>query len=327
MNNLFHARVQQSSERLRCAERWPQWSSLIIITILASCCMPKKSHFGFLTPSTHETFAFSKDVKLNLQIFGQGARPMLMIHGFGASLETWNEVVPILAPHFRIYRVDLKGFGLSSKPRDGQYAPTNQAMIITSLINHYNLNDLVLVGHSYGGAVAMLTWLLLKEVEAQNRISALVLLDTACYPQDFPFFVAHLRMPLISALLLKGTTPQFRTNYTLRRIFYDPSKVTHERVERYARFLRLPGSDRALISAAKQILDDAPSSLASKIPDINVRTLIIWGGNDSVIPQKHALRLNREIRNSQLKLISQCGHVPHEEKPVETASEMLTFLN
>ena len=76
---------------------------------------------------------------------------MVLLHGFGASLESWNDILPLLSVEFRIYRLDLKGHGLSDKPRDGRYSTGEQARIVTTFIKDHQLQDVVLLGHSYGG--------------------------------------------------------------------------------------------------------------------------------------------------------------------------------
>jgi pimeloyl-ACP methyl ester carboxylesterase len=84
---------------------------------------------------------------------------LVLVHGFGASLESWCDVWPRLAAEFSVVRVDLKGSGHSSKPADGKYSSRDQAMLLVSFMAAIGLKDVVLIGHSFGGAVALLTCL------------------------------------------------------------------------------------------------------------------------------------------------------------------------
>src|SRR5919106_720766 len=110
-------------------------------------------------------------VKLYYRDEGSGP-PLLLIHGFGASTFTWRYVAPDLARTNRVIAVDLKGFGQSDKPFDERYSVYDQAELLAQLIQEKDLRDLTLVGHSFGGGVALLLALEAKERLA-GRISRL----------------------------------------------------------------------------------------------------------------------------------------------------------
>ncbi|MBE3110073.1 MAG: alpha/beta fold hydrolase, partial [Acidobacteria bacterium] len=94
-------------------------------------------------------------VRLFVEEKGEG-KPVLLIHGFGASTFTWRGVAPELAQDNHVIAVDLKGFGQSDKPLDERYAASDQAALLAQLIEARDLRDLTLVGHSYGGGIALL---------------------------------------------------------------------------------------------------------------------------------------------------------------------------
>lgn len=103
--------------------------------------------------------------------------------------------------------------------------------------------------------------------------------------------------------------------------------VTSGRVKRYARFFDLPGSHQAFIKAAQLIVPKNLDSFIQKIRHITIPTLILWGQNDPVIPVDHAEKFYEDIIGSKLKIIPSCGHVPPEEKPLETARIIREFLD
>jgi pimeloyl-ACP methyl ester carboxylesterase len=285
------------------------------------------------TMSTHnnsanapQTFDFSDNTQVNFELHGRGARTLVMLHGFGASLETWRDVEPALAEHFKLYLIDLKGHGLSSRPRDNHYSIENQAEIVGSFILKKQLRNVVLVGHSYGGAVALMTYLKLRDQAAVDPVTALILLDAAAYPQTFPFFISGLRNPLFTTLVLPFVPAHTRASHTLRRLFFDPKKVGALRIERYARFYTLPGASYALIECARQVVPSDAAHFIQRFPSITTPTLIIWGQNDPVIALAMARRLQADIRGSVLRVIPQCGHIPHEEKPADAARYIISFL-
>lgn len=117
------------------------------------------------------------------------------MHGFGSSLLTWTDIEPYLTETATLFELDLKGHGRSPKPRDHRYSLQDQTALATSFILENDLRDIVLLGHSYGGAVALLTFLSLRRLGEPQRIRNFVLIANAAYPQKFPFFIRILRSP------------------------------------------------------------------------------------------------------------------------------------
>ena len=299
--------------------------TLILNLGFTSSCAPKYlKHVQFM-PS-QRSFSFSPTTVINYEVIGNGPTSLVMLHGFGASLESWRDVQPTLSEHFRLYLVDLKGHGLSSRPRDGRYSLEDQAEIVTAFLDHERLTNVVMVGHSYGGAVALLTMLKILSRTRANPVNGLILIDSAGYPQAFPFFIEALRNPLLNAFI-ELTSSRFQARYTLHRLFFDESKVTPDRIERYAQFYRLPGAHYALTQAAKQILPKNVDEFVGNLHTIDTPTLILWGENDPVIPVSFGSRLNADLQHSQLHIVKNCGHVLHEEQPDQTITLMTDFLN
>lgn len=264
------------------------------------------------------------NINYTSNILSKGQPTLILIHGFGASLETWTDLYPLLCKNYSVVRLDLKGAGFSSKPQDSQYGPEDQARLILAFLRNLKLTNVVLVGHSLGGGIALLTYFE-SIVQKDINIQGLVLVDSAGYSQPLPFFVSAVRNP-ITRCLSDLTSPQFRARLVLEKIFEVKAKVTPERIERYAFFLDTPGNGYALNQTAQQILPHNLSQLASQFPTINVPTLIVWGENDPVIPVENGRRFNREIRNSRLIVIPDTGHVPQEERPEEFFTAIDTFM-
>ena len=169
-----------------------------------------------------------------------------------------------------------------------------------------------------------MTYLRLRQ-EGSSSVVSLVLIDSAAYPQELPFFVSLLRNPLLRALV-NITPAKTRASYTLKRLFFDPSAITPERIERYARFFDLPGAHSALAQCARQIIPDDADAFVKTLSTIQIPTLLMWGQDDRVIPLSAANRLHADLVKSELKIIPQCGHIPHEERPAVTAEVITTFV-
>ncbi len=268
-----------------------------------------------------------KGAALNYEISGT-SKPgpaLVLVHGFAASLESWHDVFPPMARQWPTARLDLLGSGFSDKPREDRYSPREQAILLAAFVGKLGFPAVVLIGHSLGGGIALLTALASIEEPLPFRIAGLVLIDSAGYPQDLPFQVAAIHNPISRAItsLLPATV---RTRLALRRIFFVHDQITAERVSRYAYFLDLPGSRGALIKTAAHLAAAEVDSYSSAFRQLTMPTLIIWGLKDAVIPPQHAYRFASDIPGATLCLLADTGHVPHEERPEEVLRAVAAFM-
>ncbi len=263
-------------------------------------------------------------VKLAYRDRGQGAA-LLMIHGFGANVYTWRHIEPALAENHRVISLDLKGFGNSDKPMDEKYSMFDHAKLVADFIVTKDLKDLTLVGHSFGGGVALLL-ALDKRAHVTRRIKRLVLIDTIAYQQKLPVFFKLLRTPVAGPLGTRLTPPFMQARTALRIAYYDDSKFGFKDIAAYAQPLTTPGGKHALIQTAKHIDLEDFKEVVGRYRSIRKPTLILWCDHDKIVPETIGRRLHSELPRSTFRRFSDCGHLPHEEKPEETVAAMLAFL-
>src|SRR5271157_1681405 len=129
--------------------------------------------------------------------FGKGNAPILFLHGIGHSGAALEDVGPMLDnPRLKLIVPDLLGCGGSSASPRFSHTAVEHAQVFLDFIEQANLADVVVVGHSYGGGIAL--FMALNENHpAARRIRALILIDSMCYPQPLPFFITLLRMPVL----------------------------------------------------------------------------------------------------------------------------------
>jgi pimeloyl-ACP methyl ester carboxylesterase len=251
--------------------------------------------------------------------------PVLLLHGFGASTYTWRRIAPRLARDHRVIAVDLKGFGQSDKPFDEQYSVFDQAALLKQLIVDQDLRDLTLVGHSFGGGIALVL-ALDDDPRLKGRISKLVLLDTIAYPQDMPVFFRMLDMPFVSHLGVRMVPPIVQTRIALKIAYLDDSKIDEEEVETYAAPLRTAAGKHAIIHSARQIVPKDLEEISERYESITTPTLIVWCNYDRIVPLDVGLKLRRTLPNARLEIVDGCGHMPQEEQPEATLSLIQGFL-
>ncbi|MGI9383243.1 MAG: alpha/beta fold hydrolase [Methyloligellaceae bacterium] len=256
---------------------------------------------------------------------GRGS-PVVLIHGFGANSYTWRHLAPILASNHRVYALDLKGYGKSDKPLDENYSLQDQAALVGDFIRKRRLQNVTLVGHSFGGGIALML-ALDKTPGIRNRVKRLVLIDTIAYPQKIPIFFGILRTPVVGQVSQTVVPPELQARAALRIAYLDDSKITNRDVAAYAEPLYSDGAKHALIQTAKQIVPDNLGALSEGYKNLGLPTLILWCPHDKIVPIAIGRRLHSDLPNSTFRVIRGCGHIPHEERPLATAREIQEFLN
>lgn len=256
---------------------------------------------------------------------GQG-NPLVFLHGFGANRFTFRTWANDLVETHELHLIDLFGCGSAPLPDDNRYGPVEQAEVVTRYLREADLSRVTLIGHSLGGAIALLTAHRLKQLGEADRLMGLVNVSGPAYTQAIPRFIALARMPLFGAMLLRAIGPDRLVRAVLRSILFDPTLLDEALVEGYAAPMRRPDTQHALVATARQIVPDRPDELAASFRDISTPTLLLWGRHDHVIPLWVGQRLVQEMQQAQLVILEQCGHAPPEEQPRESLAALRKFL-
>ncbi len=250
-------------------------------------------------------------------------QPVLFIHGFASSSFSWMKMIGYMPQKLRFITIDLKGYGYSEKRCDDQLSPFDQSVLVAEFINQLKLENLVLVGHSMGGAISLLT--LLNE-HIRSKICKLVLVDSAGFLQKLPDFIDDITATSPDNAIIRMADEELLVSLVLKQAFFDHSKIDDEAVREYSDILRQENAKECLYAAALQIAIANTKSFHEKIRTISIPTLIVWGEEDSIIYLTDALKLKADLKDSKLKIISKCGHSPHEEMPLETAGILSEFI-
>ncbi|MFH1981879.1 MAG: alpha/beta fold hydrolase [Pseudomonadota bacterium] len=270
--------------------------------------------------SAHDRFVTVDGVRLHYEDYPGAGVPIVLLHGFASSTDTWREIVDRLqsAGH-RVVALDMKGFGWSEKPMGADYSPKTLMAEVNAWMAKLGLSRVVFVGNSLGGGIG-----LMLAIAHPERIDRLVLIDAAGYPIKKPLIIRAATVPgagPIAGLFFS----RWMVHHLLEGVYYDPKRVTEARVDAYFDRLRTEGALAAQVALSAALDDQAVADIVARIPQIAVPTLIIWGAEDPWIPLANAERFNREIAGSRLQVIAGCGHVPQEELPEVTATAITAF--
>lgn len=246
--------------------------------------------------------------------------PIVLLHGTGASLHTFDAWANALKEDSRVIRMDLPGFGLTGPFPDRKYSIDHYVTFMASFLAKRGVRQCVLAGNSLGGQIA---WnFALTHPEAVRK---LVLIDAAGYPTkstSVPIAFRIARIPGLSKILT-FITPRFVVESSVENVYADKRKISEALVDRYFELSLRQGNRQALVDRMQMPYD---TSRVRKIPNIQQPTLILWGDGDGLIPLESAYRFQRDLPNDTLVVLNNSGHVPMEENPVESLKALMAFL-
>jgi pimeloyl-ACP methyl ester carboxylesterase len=257
-------------------------------------------------------------VRLHVRDSGPREAPaVLLLHGFGSSLQTWDAWAADFSKDMRVVRLDLPGSGLSSPDPTGDYSDTRSMAVILALLDQLGIQRTTVIGNSIGGRIA---WTF--AARQMGRVSHLVLVS----PDGFasPGFAYGRAADVPATLgLMRYVLPRWLLRMSLVDAYANPAALTPERAQRYHDLMLAPGSRDALLARMQQtvLVDPVPLLHAITAP-----TLLLWGRKDGMIPFDNAQDYLSAIPNSRLVPLDGVGHLPQEEAPERSAAVVRTFL-
>lgn len=218
------------------------------------------------------------------------------MHGWGGSSDSWCAVQKILANNgYKVIVLDLPGFGKSVTPKI-PWGITEYSNFVLDFIREIKLENFCLLGHSFGGRVAIRF-----SKDHPELVNKLVLCDAAGIKMkpDFKTMMILLVAKIGNGILSPKPLARFRDS--ARSFFY--SFIRHRDYVK---------ADDTMKETLKKVLNE---DLLLDIPKIQEETLIVWGAEDKMLPVKYARVFKKEIKNSRLEILPGIGHGPHLEVP------------
>lgn len=247
--------------------------------------------------------------------------PLVVLHGTGASLHTWDGWVRELKKDIEIIRLDLPAYGLTGPNPHHDYSIEAYVRFLHQFLNKIGVKECYLAGNSLGGAIA---WQFALAYPSQ--VKKLILIDAAGYPQQsksVPLAFRIGRTPVLKQLI-NYLTPRAIAESSLKNVYYDDTKVTEELIDRYWKLTLRAGNREAFVRRL-----NAPTTQNEawqNIRKLSMPVLIQWGKHDELIPLEVAERFRNDLPNDTLIVYSNAGHVPMEEIPERTAKDAREFL-
>jgi pimeloyl-ACP methyl ester carboxylesterase len=246
--------------------------------------------------------------------------PVVLLHGTGSSLHTFDAWTNTLKKQRRVIRLDLPAYGLTGPFPDRNYSVEHYVDFIEHFLNRIGVKQCVIGGNSLGGGIA---WN--YTVKYPHRVEKLILINASGYPtksESVPVAFRLARVPVISTLF-KWITPRFVAKSSVDNVYHDNTKVTKTLVDRYFELTLREGNRQAFVDRLQTQND---TTRYHSISSIQQPTLILWGEYDQLIPVENAHKFHNDLTQSQLVIMNDVGHVPMEELPQESLKAVLVFL-
>jgi len=292
---------------------------LASVLLSAAGCMPWESYDSVLARVPAGEFVDIEGQSVHIERAGAG-ETVLLLHGFGGSTFEWRKIMPGLAGSFDVLAVDLNGFGYTERPVAAEaYSPAGQLELVIRLLDRLGIQQVHVVGHSYGAGVA-----LHLAARHPQRVRSLVIVDGV---QELAQF-GGLRVPAVlkpAARWYLGNVVLTTRNIrgALRDAVYDKTVVTADMVEGYLTRLRVEGFDLAFDGFLAPVADPLP---LLELPEIEHPALLIWGEHDTVFDVSLAVEMADALPYAQLVRLQRSGHLPMEEEPEAFLRAVRTFL-
>ena len=257
-------------------------------------------------------------VRLHVEDTGPKDRPaVILLHGFGSNLFTWEPWARLLEKDYRVVRFDLPGFGLTGADPTGSYTDERSMEVLAALMDRLALPRATLVGNSMGGRIA---WMFASRYP--ERVAKLVLISPDGFASPGIAYGTRTELPAM-ARLMRYTLPTPLVRMSLAPAYGDPKLMSDALVARYRDLMLAPGVRGAILARMEQSVLEDPVPLLRRI---KAPTLLLWGEKDGMIPFSNAADYMKAIPDVTLVSFPDLGHVPFEEAPARTVEPLEAFL-
>lgn len=305
----------------------------VLALVVATLIVPIPEQAGTLPhrelAEEDSRFADVLGMEVHYKVYGEGEPTFVLLHGFGASLFSWRDLVEPLSDYGKVIAFDRPGFGLTERVIQRRwddvdpYSPSGQVEAVIRLMDYLGVEEAILIGHSAGGSVAVETM-----VTHPDRVSGAVLVAPAVFVMGPPnnSFLWLMRNPWgrkYGPLLLRRLTSSGAG--VLDDVSFDSGYLSEEDFAGYLKPFRVVGWDRALwqFTLSSQGARPDPELLKNS----GVPVLVVMGSDDTLIPLEHGERLRDLIEKSTYAVMKETGHLPHEERPEAFAEILFEFLH
>ena len=257
-------------------------------------------------------------MRLHLRDSGPKDAPaVIMIHGFGGSLHSWEPWAQALSTDHRVIRFDLPGCGLSAPDPSGNYTDARSVQLLLALMDQLGIARASIVGHSIGGRIA---WTF--AAMHPDRVDKLVLVAPDGFASPGFEYGRAPEVP-VTVELMRYVLPKPLLRMSLAPAYANASFLSDDLTTRYHDLMLAPGSRDALIARMRQTTLVDPVPLLHRI---QAPTLLVWGEADAMIPFANSADYLKALAHATLVSLPGVGHLPQEESAAKSVAAVRDFL-
>ena len=235
-------------------------------------------------------------LKINYEVKGEG-NPVVMLHGWGVSAESFAFSGEHLSEKFKVYRIDFPGFGKSDMPKSPM-SVYDYAEITLKLLNALEIKNPILIGHSFGGRI-----IICLTGKMGYTARKIILVDSAgIKPRHSLVYYIRQSCFKISKKALMIFLPKEKSEVAIANLR-----------KRYGSADYNNATDVLRNSIVRVVNED----LTCYLKNITPPTLLIWGENDDATPLSDAHIMEKHIKDSGLVVLKGCSHFSFVEKPYD----------
>ena len=243
----------------------------------------------------------------------------VLLHGFLSSTFSFRRLTPLLKENYNVISIDLPPFGNSEKNNRFIYSYDNLANTVIALLDHLNVSNIHLTGHSMGGQIALNVM-----KKAPTLVEKGVLLCSSGYLKKMKWPVTMLSHIPFFHLYVKLWLTRSGVRNNLENVVHDSSMIDDEMMFGYLK----PFLEDDIFKALTRMIRDREGDLSvNELRNIQTPCLLVWGEHDRVVPLSTGHRLKQDIPNSKLVVLEETGHLVPEEKPMEVLGHIHEFIS
>ncbi len=246
--------------------------------------------------------------------------PVILLHGFFFDTYMWNKNIDVFAERYKVYALDLWGFGYSSRESlDYGYPLYTQQLL--KFMDALEIPKASLIGQSMGGGT-----IINFTVSNRDRVEKIILVDAAGMPNSLPIMARISNLPKVGEFLF-GLNNNFIRRMTLGNNFLlNKNIITEEYFKNATRFHKIKGTIEVMLYITRKQFFDTLTEEITKLGSMDVPSLIVWGREDKSIPLPVGEKLHRFLKGAQLEILDQAGHCSHDDQSTLFNHLALDFL-
>jgi 2-hydroxy-6-oxo-octa-2,4-dienoate hydrolase len=250
---------------------------------------------------------------------GQG-KPVILLHGFFYDSYLWAANIDALAERFKVYALDLWGFGYSTRTAL-DYGYQLYADQVSLFMDSLSIQHATLVGQSMGGGTAIQFC-----VQHPQRVDKLLLVAPAGMPNPLPLTGKFFNLPGIGEFFMGLNTDKIRKKNLGDFWIHNKQLITDSYFENVTRFQKVRGTTEISLSILRKEFFHTLRNEIERLAQIEIPILIIWGREDRSIPVSRGQEMHRILDGSRLEILNEAGHVPNYEQAALFNQLALDFL-